>query len=243
MNARPSTRWRRRLKIALPIGAGVATLTLVALWLSFQHIPAWYRPARLDEEGVRRAQRTAAAAIDSTSAQLVKRQPFEVVLEDATVNEWIAALPESVPELTESVPPEWDGFAVSFDHQRIQIAAHYHKDGWEAIVSLALSVRVEEDGSTIQVGLDAIQGGSLPVPRLVLNRLLSPMWEAARSRRSDDPASSALLSAIRSAGSIDALFDGVELKNRFVWPNGDRPLRIDSVRIDGGKLTLKLTPL
>ena len=43
--------------------------------------------------------------------------------------------------------------------------------------------------------------------------------------------------------SVDELFDVVTIRNRFVWPNGDRPCRINSITTDAGELRIGIEPL
>ncbi len=88
------------------------------------------------------------------------------------------------------------------------------------------------------------RGGSLPVPRAILRRLLDPLLRGVRdaSSRSADPAGE-FSPNLGDVGSIDDLFRGVKIRNRFVWGNGDRPFRIDSFTIDDGELRLSIEPL
>ena len=70
------------------------------------------------------------------------------------------------------------------------------------------------------------------------------LLEQARSGRwKADGAGEPLIAALRRIQSVDDLFDGVAIGNRFVWFNGDRPFRIESVRIDDGQLRLRIEPL
>jgi hypothetical protein len=117
-------------------------------------------------------------------------------------------------------------------------------DAWQAIVSLRLMLRVSEDGTNLKIALKSAYGGSLPLPRAILRGLLEQLLEQAHSGRwKADGASEPLIEALRRIQSVDDLFDGVAIGNRFIWFNGDRPFRIQSVRIDKGQLHLRLEPL
>jgi hypothetical protein len=47
----------------------------------------------------------------------------------------------------------------------------------------------------------------------------------------------------RTPRSVDDWFSGVQLRNRFVWPNGRRPFRIGALAVTDGELRARLDPL
>lgn len=238
-------KFRRLTRRTAVLGAIVAPITFIGLWLAFQHKPAWYQPARLDEQGYQLARREAVAAADSISDQLVLGKEFDLVLTDRSVNGWLAALPRIWPETKKTLPDELRDPAVRFAEERIRFAAHCAKNGWQAIVSADLFVRVSDDGTSVMVALAGARGGSLPVPRAVIERLLRPLIEHARSsgKNHDSDATSPWDAAVKSVHSVDQLFTGVTTRNRFVWPNGKRPFRIASIRAADGELRIRLQPL
>jgi hypothetical protein len=237
--------FRRVARRAALLGAILAPVTFLGLWLAFQHKPAWYQPARLDEQGYQLARRDAVATADSISDQLVQGKEFELVLTDRSVNEWLAALPSIWPEAKQALPRELRDPAVRFAEDRIRFAAHFDKNGWQAIVSVDLFVRVSDDGTSVTIALAGARGGSLPVPRTIIERLLRPLIEHARSsgKNHDTDATSPWDAAVKSVRSVDQLFTGVTSRNRFVWPNGKRPFRIASIRANNGELRIRLQPL
>jgi len=223
-------------------------IALIGTWLAFQHKPAWYQPVRLDEEGYQLARRDAVATADAISDQIVQGKAFEVVVLDRSVNEWLAALPRVSPEARRAMPPELRDPAVRFTPERIRVGAHFEKSGWQAIVSVDLALRVSPDGINLTIALAAVRGGSLPVPRAIVERLLGPLLERARRRHNDndnddDDADSTWGTTFDNLRSTDQLFNGVTIRNRFVWPNGRRPFRIESIRITDGQLRCRLQPL
>ncbi|MEK7757244.1 MAG: hypothetical protein AAB385_08530 [Planctomycetota bacterium] len=237
--------FRRVARRAALLGAILAPVTFLGLWLAFQHKPAWYQPVRLDEQGYQLARRDAVATADSISDQLVQGKEFELILTDRSVNEWLAALPRIWPEAKRTLPDELRDPAVRFAEDRIRFAAHFDKNGWQAIVSVDLFVRVSDDGTSVTIALAGARGGSLPVPRAVIERLLRPLIEHARSNgmNHDTDATSPWDAAVKSVRSVDQLFTGVTTRNRFVWPNGKRPFRIESIRATNGELHIRLHPL
>jgi len=225
-----------------------ATLSLVVLlgfWLAFQHKPAWYQPVHLDEQGYQRARRDSLTTADSISDQMVQGKEFELVLSDRTVNEWLAALPLLWPEAKRALPEELHDPAIRFTEDRIRFAAHFDKSGWQAIVSVDLIVRVSDDGTSITIALAGARGGSLPIPRTIIARLLQPLIEQARRRgnHQNNDANSPWDAAVKGVRSVDELYTGVTTRNRFVWPNGKRSYRIASIRAGNGELRLRLQPL
>jgi len=239
------SKFRRLARRTALLGAILAPVIFIGFWLAFQHKPAWYQPVRLDEQGYQLARREAVATADSISDQLVQGKEFELVLTDRSVNEWLAALPRIWPEARQSMPDELRDPAVRFAEDRIRFAAHFDKNGWQAIVSVDLFVRVSDDGTSVTIALAGARGGSLPVPRAVIERLLRPLIEHTRSsgKNHDADATTPWDAAVKSVRSADQLFTGVSSRNRFVWPNGKRPFRIVSIRTANGELRIRLQPL
>lgn len=243
-NAARNIKTRRLIRLGSRIVLVVGPIVLVTLWLVFQHKPGWYRPPVVTETMLQHARTTSAATADDVSKRIVDAESFQIVLTDEVVNEWLAALPHLWPDARRSVPPEVSDLAVQFEDGQVRVGALYADDGWRAIVSIGLFPAVSRDGKTLRVTLTGAKGGSLPVPRMILRRILSSVLErgtGARDQRGDGTA--ALGSAFRDLRSADELFEGVRIRNRFVWPNGDRPLRIDSIEVDGGELRLRIEPL
>ncbi|GAG48205.1 unnamed protein product, partial [marine sediment metagenome] len=107
---------------------------------------------------------------------------------------------------------------------------------------------ISDDGRDVAIALTGARSGSLPVPQAVLERLLNPLLDRERVPRSSrsegwGTTHSPLHSALDDVRSVDDFFEGVKVRNRFIWPNGDRPFRIDSIRIDNGELHLRIEPL
>ena len=235
---------RRRIRLGLGIAFIVSAVVLVTLWLVFQHRPGWYRPEIVTETMLQQARTTSAAAADRVSKRIVEAETFEVRLTADTVNQWLAALPHLWPDARRSIPPEISDLAVHFDDGRVRVGALYAKDGWQAIVSVGLILAVSGDGDGITVTLDDARGGSLPVPRMILEEILQRVRQGAgRAGANPELDAGTLESVLEGLRSVDDLFDGVRLRNRFVWPNGRRPIRIAAIEADDGELHLQIEPL
>lgn len=238
----------RRLLPRVLTGALVAgPVALIALWLAFQHKPGWYRPTTLDEAGIQRARGTAVETADRVSDQMVEGQPFDVVLDERAVNEWLAVLPHIWPEARDVLPRELSDPAVSFDDGRVRVGAYYAAGAWRAIVSVVLALGVSKDGTVIEVELSGAQAGSLPVPRMILRRVWDRFQTGAPMSNVDFQMSiEPQLFDTRHSSldiSLEELFYGVRIRNRFIWFNGQRPFRIESFNINAGELRLRIRPL
>jgi len=217
---------------------------LVAGWLLLQHKPGWYRPVVLDAAGLQRASQEAAAAAAFISDNMVLAKPFDVELADESVNEWLAAQPRLWPDRELALPAQLSRPALRFSGGQVFVGAHYENDGWRAIATLALTPQLSADGKELKIALARAGVGSLPMPQWILAWLLappsptSPMDAAAPSGDSEGRPSS-----FRAVRSVEDLFAGVRVANRFVWPNGSRPFRIESISLQDGRLRMRLVPL
>jgi len=220
------------------VAFGSFSVALLVLWMIFQHIPSLYRPLTPDREGVHRAQIDTATLADWISEKMVGGEPFEIILHDRSVNEWLAALPHILPDTRRSMPRGISKPVVRFDPDAILIAARCSRGGWEVIASLTMEMRVLENGN-LRLALRKVYGGSLPVPGMVVEAMLKPLREL------DDPVHTVepLLDGLRSVESVDGLFEGVEIRNRFIWPNGRRVFRVDSITIVDGAVRLVVSPV
>ncbi|MGD2109626.1 MAG: hypothetical protein PVI86_09565 [Phycisphaerae bacterium] len=227
----------RAVVVAVPV-------MLVGGWLAFHHKPVWYRPPRLDERGVKHARSDAVNTADSISERMVAGAPFTVVLAEQTVNEWLTALPHAWPEARDALPTEIREPAIGFRGGRLWIGAHCKTGDWQAIVSLGLKVEPSADGAELHLALDSVRGGSLPLPKAVVaeawKRLHRQLCGDSKTRNGT---TGPLFDALRDLDSIDDLHRGVDVANRFVWFNGERPYRIRSVSIDDGRIKLEIEPL
>lgn len=238
---------RRLLPPVLTVVFVAVPVTLSALWLAFHHKPGWYQPANLDEAGAQRARSQAVGVADFVSDRMVEGEEFDVLLHDRSINEWLAAWLRDWPDGRDALPPELSDPAIHFDAGRIRVAAYFATGGWRAIVSVALTLGLTVDGSAVEIRLSGAQGGSLPVPRVILEDVLDHLLQGARAGGDagrDSPSTTGLLASImREVRSVDELFEGVRIRNRFVWFNGERPFRIESLTIDDGNLRLRVRPL
>lgn len=253
MDVKEVTRRARRwiARFFTVIGVMVPCLAVVG-WLTFQHKPEWYRPAHLSTAGLRKARVDVINMVDYMGDRLVEGSPFDLELNDASVTQWFEVLPELYPEFLRLLPSGASEFAVRFLNDRIRMgwlhdvggeaALNPQRGRWRVIAGTAIALHVSQDGQSLELMLRGVQGGSIPIPRFLLRSWLDPVLssEAVNLR------GFRLLSSTKLAyglHSVDDLFEGVALENRFVWFNGNIPFRIESIAITDGTLRLRIRPI
>jgi hypothetical protein len=159
---------RRALRRFRPWLIGLGVCLSVALWLAFQHKPGWYQPVEANEEVLRRVRRDAPNLADRISDHLVRGIPIDIVLDQATVNEWLAALPHVWPDAGRRFPEDISNPAVSFEPGRVRLGAHLKRSGWRVIGAITVELALDPVGDSVIVRLSGVQGGSLSVPRSLL---------------------------------------------------------------------------
>lgn len=208
--------------VAIPVA-------VLVLWMMFQHRPDWYRVPQVDEAALRRTRTETAQLIDRISERVVHRKTVLVTLEEAQVNEWLACLPETLPELRRALPRQIDSWVVSFGATELLIGGHYDDGTWRAILNAAFDLRLSPDGRSVIVTLHDVRGGSLSVPQPVLDTLLDQLRDG--------------IASLEGVESLADLRSGIAIPNRFIWPNGKRPIRIGRIEMSEGKIELTLEPL
>ncbi len=236
----------RRIALRTLIALVVALPVVIALaWLAFQHKPGWYHPAVLDDVRADRARAEATTMADDVSGKIVHAEPFELTLTEREVNEWLAVLPQLAPEYQRSMPRELSMPAVSFEDGVVRLGTLCDIEGWRSVLSIGLRLGLSGDGRDVEVALIDARGGSLPVPQAALDRLFGAILDEERrlaDERGRDERST-LDDALSRVSGVDDLYTGIKVRNRFVWPNGRRPIRIDSMSIGNGELRLRIEPL
>ena len=264
----PTTTWKRRVRPGwhrsyrrlapvlravrpvLLIASVIGAIGFIALWLCFEHRPAWYRPVRLDEAGMKRARRESAAVIDSVgdwlfrSEQFEPTSGFEIVLTEREVAEGLTVLRQVWPAAGGWWPPEFTDPAVRLTDDRILAGAHFESVGWRAILSIEFHAAVSADGEAVELALLGAYAGSLRFPRVILERLLRRYAVPRRSRGDNgEGRRTRVISTLHDVESVEQLFQGVRIRNRFVWPNGKRPFRVDSITIEEGTVRIRIEAL
>jgi len=164
---------------------------------------------------------------------MVKGKPFDIVLDQQQLNEWLAAMPVLFPQARNEIPDWLRESAVSISSDMLRVGVRYDKNGWRAIINVGLQLSVSPNGESIVLTLSEAHGGSIPILQSTLKNILSGMIDQS----SDE--SSALLGQNQS---IDDLFTGLNIENNFLWPNGRRAYRIESITFHNDKIKLRIDP-
>ena len=221
----------RRLRRFAKYAALPVLLAGTALWLTFQHKPAWYRPVFVKPDVVQRARREAPNLVDRISDHLVRGEPIDIRLQERNANEWLAALAYLWPETAGALPSELSQPAIHFaDKDTIGIGCLASWSGWRVILGARLSVELVEDGDRMDVSLRGLSGGTLPLPSL----LAKPLLNRLLGENIDGGGAASLLRRPRIP-SADDLYHGIRFDNRFEWPNGERMFRIGAIAIRDGQ--------
>jgi len=198
----------------------------LALVLALEYRPSWYRPVELSESHLQLARMEALRVVDSIGDRLVEGEPFEVILSDDQLNIWMAGLGQIWPEAAQRIPREIYEPYLDFEPGLLRVAARVETDGWRAIITTRYTFELSEDSRLLRIELASASCGCLGIPESLV--------------------STALPSPIRVDGesySVQDFFDGLNLANRFVWPNGRRSFRFGDIKIDSGSIRLRIEPL
>lgn len=233
---------RRRLFIGATVAAGLFCVLCVFLWLLIAHVPSWYRPPYVPESRYAEVRNGMLDVVSDFGDRLVDGEPFEVVLTDRQLSEWIAVRGELWPESDEWIPPFIRGPMVAFRPGRIILAGRLEKDGWQVVVSGELRVVVGE--KSVSVRLEQVAGGSCPVPVATVAGQLQPILAA--EGQDIDAMPDYVAEVVRRFRESDAaayLRDGLTTDNRFYWQVSKRWFRIASLHVEGGRLRIQIEPL
>lgn len=231
----------RRTGIILLVAVAMG---MVVLWFMFQHKPAWYRPVQLDAAAQKQARKDATNFIDSIGDRMVRGEAFDVVLIESRLNDWLAMMPEFASGASAKGSDRFTGPVITFADDRLRFGIHYQNGGLRAIISVTVLLAVSPDGRSMMMKIESMHGGSLPAPESLIASLLEPALNKARER-SDGGDQDQTIAAVmlEKVDSIDDLFEGIERRNRFIWPNGRRLFTFESIEIHNGEMRLRIKPL
>ena len=134
----------------------------MGIWLSLTYQPAYYR----DIVSLPHAQSEAKARhFVAQSLQLrndICNEPtWEAVFSDQEVNAWLAE--DLVTHFADQLPPEVHDPRVLFETDRVILAFQLQRGGVQSVITVSARPRVPE-GNTVELTLEKIRAGILPVP-------------------------------------------------------------------------------
>lgn len=196
----------------------------VGLFLGLTCRPAWYRPPAVDYERLADDRRDFVSVLDAVGVALNQGRSIALTLRQEQVNRWLAArhdLSHEVIDLTlEGVSRPCVEFLADGS---ARFGATLRLGEWGAVLGVTLRARVRGDDA-VQAEWGGLTLGRVSVPRGVL------AWVAGR-----ELARYPELRTLLESGRYEAL-------NDFVWPNGRRRYRIESLEVRAGVLEIRLGP-
>ncbi len=208
-------------------------LTLLILWFTFQHIPAWYRPPTIQAADLPRIRASLPQTYQRFTDSLVQGVPFTFEIPQSTINAWITARAEIWPDASD-IFPEWlNAPAIAFENNRIKIGAIFNQGVVNAIGTIHLDLSIT--GDTLLIRTTALRAGSLPIP-------IGLVGESMDQRMSIPESVANVSASLHKITSWQHLLEGVEIQNRFFWKNGERYFRIAKIESLEHTLTLHIEP-
>lgn len=215
--SRRRRRQRRTAKLAglAFIGAGI----LLTLAVSCR--PRWYQPVAVDASRLPADKAALAELQDRISAALNAGQAIRVRLTEDQVNRWLAGRGALEPVATVDLGPFQDP-AVRFLDGCVRVGGRLEQGVLRGVASV--TIRAAVDGGRLSVTYDWPRLGVVPVPAGWFAGLAIPTG----------PDAPEFIQAPR-AGML-------EVRNRFVWPNGRRRCRVTDIAVRPGVMEIALEP-
>lgn len=229
--------WRRVRWVLLSVGL-LAMVLVVTAWLMLQHIPAWYRPARIPAAQLQQVRNDLLATYDSLAGEMnAATGPFDFRLTQEQVNAWLASRAEIVPGAGRWLPPFLSDPAVVIDGDGVRLGITYSDHGLRTVVSARL--RLGADAQGIHLRLEEVASGSLGLPRSWIRDALSALGPQvvplAEQMGVDVPE--------RALPELERLVEGITLPNEGVWQNPRVRFRVVGLRVEPGVIVITFEPI
>lgn len=243
-------RWVRWLGMTVAGLLGLAGVVLVGA----TYTPGWYLPATVAPQEVRTLRNEIPSFGSAIGGHLKRGQPFRIELTDQQINRWITARSQIWPSLKYPLPPEIQDPVIAFQSGQVIVGARYEKNGVSSVLSLGMTLDVENSGSAILIRLAGIHAGLVPVPqmfiepaaRTALARAVRSNWRrlAKFTQLGDlNLADELRIGPDQLAGYIKGRdLTQTRLPTHWVWPNGRFPFYVSAVDVQQGKLLIDIVP-
>jgi hypothetical protein len=208
----------RKLRLLLFMLVGFATVVvcvLLGLYLAARHEPSFYReameikPAVLEKASDRMVQQATALA-----SAVKKQGRWEALFTAEQINGWLAV--DMAKNYPNTLPPTLRDPRVAIDPKQVTIACRFQDGGVESVLSLTVEPSVPEP-NVIALRIVSARAGLLPVP---LGQVLDRLKDAAQGMQFR-------LEWRRAGGDPVAMLS--------FPPGGDRPVRIETLRLGEGE--------
>ncbi|MCG3132125.1 MAG: hypothetical protein FLDDKLPJ_02942 [Phycisphaerae bacterium] len=236
---------RRRLRRVIAATCVPVLLGAIVFWLALHRIPNWYRPASLADEQAADVRFEATAWVDWISDQMVQGRPFTIELTEEQANRLISVVRRDDRDSGGSWPAAFDAPAVAFLPDELRVGAILRRKGDRVVVSAGLRLRASSGDPDLRVRLDAVRAGVVALPAFIwtgeVRSWLDRTADASSSRSASPDSLRSVLSGLDNPEALAR--DGVSIRNRFRWPNGNRAFTVDGVEIGPGRCRILIRPL
>lgn len=217
-----SKRWRW-LRLIFALGVTLLSLGLLGLGCAISCRPSDYQPLTLDYARLDDDKRALSGVLERIGVELNRGRPVEFDLEESQINRWIAARRELPidPGLLDVQGLQKPAVRLLDGHVRLYGLTE--RSGWQSVVSLDVSLRIEDDA--IQVTPARAAFGAAPLPAFAMEAVRTTLAELLTPE----------------GGRADG--EGVAIPNHAVWENGRRPFRFERIEITPGKARIRLAPI
>jgi hypothetical protein len=173
-------RKRSKWLIVSAVVVGIFVLAPAVMWFSVTYEPSYYRDmvSLPREQRAGRAKKFVAQSLQLRN-DIVNEPIWEAVFTDQEVNAWLAE--DLVTSFADQLPPEVAEPRVLFELNRITLAFQLRQGGVQTVITVVGCPRVP-GGNTIELTLEKIRAGILPVPA---DHILDRIVEHARSHGID----------------------------------------------------------
>jgi hypothetical protein len=162
------------------VGLGVLAAIPAGAWFSLTYEPYYYRAmvGLSREQRAGRAKKFVAQSIQLRN-DICNEPNWEAVFTDQEVNAWLAE--DLVTYFADRLPPEVNEPRLLFEVDRIILAFQLRQGGVQSVITVVARPRVP-GGNTIELTLEKIRAGILPVPA---DNILDRIIEYARNHGVD----------------------------------------------------------
>lgn len=218
------------------LAAGGLLLVAVAIvWLLFQHVPRWYRPAEIAPEHLQDVRNDLLAFQNDLGERMaLSDSVFEIRVSQKQVNAWLAAREDIWPLSREWLPEAVNRPFVVFEAGGVRVGATCQYGSVQSVVSVLVGVAADEN--LVHCRVVEVNSGSLPLPRDTILKILEEAFSAGHFRLPS-------MDGHRRTAELSELFTGLSFSNMGVWWEPRRRFRVVGVRLEPGMLMVKIRPL
>lgn len=221
-------RWWRPAVVA----AGVLLLlALLAGWIALRHVPAWYQPAYVPPEEEQATRDELGQAFSELSEGMAKGKPFDFVVTQEQLNQWLIARARIWPASQRWIPPQLERPTVVFRDGSIILAGTWSGAGPRTVLSVELRLAVQ-DGK-LRVFVEHVRAGSLPIILSPIKRVIDHIEQ--QQTTGDD-------AFLADGTSIVEAIEGAPVPSDIPWSQPKGRFLVREVEVTPGAFRVRLEP-